>query len=181
VRQALGSDRGPGRVRGPKRTSHPVPPVRPAPRSQRGEGSGITAYRSGRSSPGTARICRFCVPWQRQPDSLTPRAQSPGVGWVTLCLPMPSQSESDGLTSDLTHAQSLSTANTARVNVRPGYANAMQCSCQRWINRGLGIPEYRMPKLRSASGPDPTRDRHVGAGPDEYPRWAGSADIACLN
>jgi len=55
---------------------------------------------------------------------------------------MPSQSEGDGVASDLTHAQRFSDANTERITVRPGYSTPMKCSYQR---SRQGVTEYRMP------------------------------------
>ena len=52
-------------------------------------------------------------------DQLWDRPVSPGLGRVTLRLPESSQAEGDGLASDLTHAQSLSDANTALVAAGP--------------------------------------------------------------
>ena len=69
--------------------------------------------------PGTwrPRTVHHGCPWERI---------SPGVGRVTLRIPVPSQSEGDGLASDLTHPLSLSDASTAWVANRPGYPNLVQ-------------------------------------------------------
>jgi len=59
---------------------------------------------------------------------------------------MPSQSEGDGVASDLTHAQRFSDANTERITVRPGYSTPTKCSYQRSRQGVTGIhTEYRMP------------------------------------
>ena len=57
---------------------------------------------------------------------------TPGPGWATLHLPEPSQSDGDGLGSDLTHPLPLSAwaqvviGNTAEVAIRPRYPNPLQ-------------------------------------------------------
>jgi hypothetical protein len=79
---------------------------------------------------------------------------------VTIRLPEPSQSEGNGLASDLTHAQSLSGGDTERVTVEPGYPTPTQCSCRRWRIGVAGIPECRMPEPRAIPGQDPVQDRH---------------------
>ena len=63
---------------------------------------------------------------------------------------MPSQSEGVGLASDLTHAVSLSDANTSRVTVRPGYPKPVQPVGRRG-RRGERIPpEYGRLRLLEA-------------------------------
>jgi len=52
---------------------------------------------------------------------------------------VPSQSEGDGLASDLTHAQSLSGGDPEQVAIRPGYPTWTQCSPQRWLQGVTGI------------------------------------------
>ena len=76
---------------------------------------------------------RCGAPGARSLD-LPPQAVSPGQGRVTLRLSVSSESEGDGLASDLTHPPSLSDANTARVANRPRCPTATQCSCHRWIH-----------------------------------------------
>ena len=66
----------------------------------------------------------------------------PDSGWRTLRLPERSQSEGDGLTTDLTNPLSLSDANTARVPVRPGYPKPVQHVGRRGRHREQHSPEY---------------------------------------
>jgi hypothetical protein len=75
----------------------------------------IAPHENARSSaPATTR---------RPPDarldqsSARHRPGSPGAGWATLRLPVPSRSEGDGLAPDMTHAQSACGGDPERVPV----------------------------------------------------------------
>ena len=73
----------------------------------------VEGYRVGRITGGPVRggVAARSL-------GLPPRRDHP-ESRVTLRLPLPSQSEGDGLDSDLIHAQSLSAADTARVASSP--------------------------------------------------------------
>jgi len=79
-----------------------------------------------------------------------------GVGWATLRLPVPSQSEGDGLAYDLTHAQSLIGGDPEPVAVRPDHPTPTQSSSHRWIHGGTG---HRVPDAPSHVGSEPRPDR----------------------
>ena len=72
-----------------------------------------------------------------------------GVGRVMLRLPVPSQSEGDGLASDLTHAQMFSGGDPERVAASLCLTDCLLGALLAWIHRGLGNPDYRV-----ASGPN---------------------------
>ena len=88
--------------------------------------------------------------WPRRPAPwAATRALSPAPGWATLRLPVPSQSEGDGLTADLTHPSLSGAANTARFANRLGYTSPVQPVGHRGRHRGRITPNLRYLSLSS--------------------------------
>ena len=109
-------------------------------------------HRRRRSGPGLCGGCWDRDAWLTRHRRST-RPGSPGVGRVTLRLPVRSQSDFDGLASHLAHAQMLSGGDPERVSLRPSHPTPVQPVVRRGRHRERIAP-YMKERGRST---DPAR------------------------
>ena len=99
------------------------------------------------------------LPSERLPGGPKTWPVTPGLGWATLRLSGPSQSEGDELASDLTHPLSLSDANTALVANRLPDSGATCRTQMKTEGAAVGWPGALQPPAPTDPGVTVSRHR----------------------